>query len=150
MQGANKRAGRLPKKPKLATDESATHKQATDEPATDEPATDEPATEEPATEPSTLESTDGPVIIEPNTTQPRGTSREDTRRQGTNEATVRSAVVTTMEADLSTITHADGVTILDEYFPNSAIDASPLPPLIRSHTPEALTAPQELACDILS
>jgi hypothetical protein len=75
MQGANKRTGRLPKKP---------------EPAADEAATDELATDEPATESTTLESTDDPAIIEPNTMEPLGTSREDTGRQGTDEVMVRS------------------------------------------------------------
>jgi hypothetical protein len=140
MQGASKRAGRLPKKPKLATDEPGT-----DEPATDEPATNEPGTEEPATEPPTLEPTDEPAITDPSTMEPRETSREDTHGQGTNEAMARSAVVTTMEVDetavgVPTITHADGVAILDEYFPKS-IDSRPLPPLVRSHAPEDLAAP---------
>jgi hypothetical protein len=72
MQGANKRAGRLPKKPKLATDEPAT-----DEPGTEEPGTEEPGTEEPATEPPTLEPTDEPAITEPNYSQEIGPKYKD-------------------------------------------------------------------------
>ena len=134
MQGANKRTGRLPKKPK---------------PAANEAATDELATDEPATESTTLESTDDPAIIEPNTLEPLGTSREATGRQGTNEVMVRSGVATIIEDDettvggaveegLSSITHADGITILDKYFPKSAIDSSPYTPVVWSHAPEAL------------
>jgi hypothetical protein len=137
MQGVNKA-----KKQKLAADE----------PATDGLATDELATDEPATKPTTLESTDDPAIIEPNTMEPLETSREDTGRQGTDEVMVRSEVATTMEDDettvggaveesLPSITHADGITILDEYFPKSAIDSSPYTPVVWPHAPEALTAP---------
>ena len=161
MQGANKA-----KKQKLAADEPATDGLATDEPATDEhatdePATDEPATDEPATEPTTLESTDDPAIIEPNTMEPLGTSREDTGRQGTDEVMVRSRVATTMEDDettvggavegnLPSITHADGITILDEYFPKSAIDSSPLTPVVWPHAPEPLTAPPSAGSNAVS
>jgi hypothetical protein len=140
-----------------ATDEPATDKPATDEPATDEPATDEPATNklatnEPATKSTTLEPTDDPAIIEPNIMEPLGTSREDTGRQGTNEVMVRSGVATiiednkttigrVVEGDLPSITHTNRITILDKYFPKSAIESSPYIPVVWSHTPKALTAP---------
>jgi len=125
MQGANKA-----KKQKLAADEPATDGLATDELATDEP-----------TKPTTLESTDDPAIIEPNSMEPLETSREDTGRQGTDEVMVRSEVATIIEDDETTIdravegslpliTHADRITILDEYFPKSAIDSSPHTPVV--------------------
>ena len=121
MQGANKA-----KKQKLAADE---------------PATDGLATDEPATKPTTLESTDDPAIIELNIIEPLETSREDTGRQGTDEVMVRSEVATIIEDDETTIdravegslpliTHADRITILDEYFPKSAIDSSPHTPVV--------------------
>jgi hypothetical protein len=47
IQGANKRTGKLPKKPKLAADKSSTNKSATDDSATtDVPSTDEPPIDE--------------------------------------------------------------------------------------------------------
>ena len=121
MQGANKA-----KKQKLAADE---------------PATDGLATDELATKPTTLESTDDPAIIELNIIEPLETSREDTGRQGTDEVMVRSEVATIIEDDETTIdravegslpliTHADRITILDEYFPKSAIDSSPHTPVV--------------------
>jgi hypothetical protein len=54
-----------------------------------------------------------------------------------NEMTISRAV----EGNLPLITHADGITILDEYFPKSIIGSSPLAPMVRSHAPEALIAP---------
>jgi hypothetical protein len=84
--------------------------------------------------------------------EPLGTSREATGRQGTNEVMVRSGVTTiiednkttisgAVEGSLPSITYADGITILDKYFPKSAIDSSPHTPVVWSHAPEALTAP---------
>lgn len=75
---------------------------------------------------------------------------------------VRSGIATTMEdndettvgraveGNLPSITHADGITIVDEYFPKSAIDSSPLPPVVRSHAPEALTAPPSAGANAVS
>jgi hypothetical protein len=84
--------------------------------------------------------------------EPLETSREDTGQQGTDEVMVRSEVATIMEDDettiggavegsLPSITHANGITILDEYFPKSAIDSSPYTPVVWPHAPKALTAP---------
>ena len=74
---------------------------------------------------------------------------------------VRSRVATTMEDDettvggavegnLPSITHADGITILDEYFPKSAIDSSPLTPVVWPHAPEPLTAPPSAGSNAVS
>jgi hypothetical protein len=63
-----------------------------------------------------------------------------------------SAVVTIIEVDKTTvnkavkgnlplITHTNRITILDKYFPKSAIDLSLFTPVVRSHAPKALTAP---------
>jgi hypothetical protein len=50
-----------------------------------------------------------------------------------------------VEGDIPTITHADGITILDEYFPKSSINSSPLSPVVWSHAPTASTVLQVLA-----
>jgi hypothetical protein len=168
--GRNKRTGKLPKRPKLAADKPATY-----EPATYEPAADEPAA---------LDSINDPAVIEPNTMEPLETLREGTRQEGTVEVMARSAVASptegdeatiggALESDLPTITHADGMAILNEYFPKSAIDSrplngavapdelptsiadtvcrdSPLVPLIQSNTPEALTVPPSASPNAVS
>src|SRR5689334_3225649 len=65
------------------------------------------------------------------------TSGEGIRRQGTGEVMTRPVVVTPIEGDETTIgeavegdfpiiTHADGMTILDEHFPKSPIESRPL------------------------
>jgi hypothetical protein len=46
-----------------------------------------------------------------------------------------------VEGSLPLITYADGITILDEYFPKSAIDSSPYTPVVWPYAPKALTAP---------
>jgi hypothetical protein len=84
--------------------------------------------------------------------EPLETLREDTGRQDTDEVMVRSGVAIIIEDDETTIggavegslpliTYADGITILDKYFPKSAIDSSPYTPVVWPHAPEALTAP---------
>src|SRR5450432_1932570 len=89
--------------------------------------------------------------------EPLETSREGTRRQGTDEVMARSAVVTpiegdettiggALEGDLPTITYADGMTILDECFPKSATDSRTLNSAIaldESLTPIADTGCQD-------
>jgi hypothetical protein len=74
MQGANKRIGKLPKKPKLAADKSATNESATNDSATDEPLTNVPSTDKPPIDeppideslnkPTTLKSINKPVGIQ--------------------------------------------------------------------------------------
>jgi hypothetical protein len=46
-----------------------------------------------------------------------------------------------VEGSLPSITHANGITILDEYFPKSAINSSPYTPVVWPYAPKALTAP---------
>jgi hypothetical protein len=77
-----------------------------------------------------------------------------------------------LESSLSTITHTNGMVILDEYFPKSAIDLrplnrvvpdkvptsiadtvcrdSPFVPLIQSHALEALTVPTSVSLNAVS
>jgi hypothetical protein len=153
--GTNKPATDEPATNKPATDEPATDEPATDEPATDEPATNEPGTKEPATEPPILEPTDEPAITDPSIIEPRETSREDIYEQGTSKAIVRSAVITIIEVNetavgIPTITHTNKVAILDEYFPKSPINSRPLPPLVRSYTPEALVVLPSISPNTIS
>jgi hypothetical protein len=128
MQSANKRTGNLLKKPKLIADESATDEPATDEPLNNEPPNNEPPNneppnneppnneppnneppnneppnDEPASEPATLESINGPAIIKLDAMEHLQTSREATRRGGTGEAMARSALVSPIEIDETTV-----------------------------------------------
>jgi hypothetical protein len=132
MQSANKRTGNVLKKPKLNADESATGEPALDKTSTDEPATDEPATDEPASEPAVLESINDSAIIEHSIMEPLESSRDVPHREDTDGVMARPVLVSpidettvggTVDSDLPTITHADGMAILDEYFPKSAIDS---------------------------
>lgn len=176
MQGANKRMGKLPKKPKLAADKSATNESATDDSATEEPPTDAPPTDEPPIdEPPINESPNEPTTLEsindPDTMKSLETSGEAPALaspiRGDETTSSRSH-----ESDLPTISHTDGIAILDEYFPKSATDSrplnsvvldevptsvanavcrdSPLVPLIQSHAPEALTAPPSAGSNAVS
>ncbi|KAN0117099.1 hypothetical protein V8E51_003076 [Hyaloscypha variabilis] len=143
MQGANKRTGNVLKKPRRTADETVTSEPTTDDPATDEPPNDAsandkspnntPSTDDSANEPAALAINDT-AIIKPNTMGLLETSRDALHREHTDgvmansepslvdEATVGRPV----DSDLPTITHADGMAILDEYFPISAIDSRPL------------------------
>lgn len=143
MQVASKKTGKLPKRLKLATDKPATDESNTYGTADDEtvderlvvdkPASCEPARDDPATEPATLESINNPSVIKPNTTGPRETLSEGIHREGTDGVMTGSALASPVDgdggalgSDLSAITHADGLAILDEYFPKSATDSGPL------------------------
>jgi len=117
----------LLKKLKLTTDESATNK----------PTTDEPLNDEPISEPTTLESISDPAIIKPYIMEPLDTLREAICREGPNEVIVRSTLASLIEvnettisriveSDLPIISYTNGIAILDEYFPKSAIDLRPL------------------------
>ena len=164
MQGANKGIGKLPKKLKLAANETtlepineltteptteptilkSINQSTTDESTTDEPITEpttlesinESTTDESSTEPATLESNES-VIVKPHIIEPLETLGEGIHRQGTNEVVTRPVVVTSIEGNETTIgkavegvfhiiTHADGITILDEHFPKSPVESRPL------------------------
>jgi hypothetical protein len=147
MQGANKRTGKLPKKPKLAADKSATNESATDDSATDEPPTDVPSTDElPIDEPPIDESPNEPTTLEcinePDIMESLETSGEAPALASPikgDETTISGA----LESGLTTITHTDGMAILDEYFPKSAID---LRPLNRAVPDEVLTSIANTVC----
>ena len=142
MQGANKRTGNMLKKARLTADESATSEPA-DEPATDDPATnkppndasanEKPSTDDLASEPAALTIND-PAIIKPNTMEFLEASRDALHREDTDGVMARSALVSPVDettgrpvdSDPPTITHADRMAILDEYFPISVIDSRPL------------------------
>jgi hypothetical protein len=143
MQVASKKTGKLPKRLKLATDKPATDESNTYGTADDEtvderlvvdkPASCEPARDDPATEPATLESINNPSVIKPNTTGPRENLSEGIHREGTDGVMTGSALASPVDgdsgalgSDLSAITHANGLAILDEYFPKSATDSGPL------------------------
>jgi hypothetical protein len=55
-----------------------------------------------------------------------------------------------VEGSLPLITYADGITILDEYFPKSAIDSSPYTPVVWPYAPKALTAPLSAGLNAVS
>jgi hypothetical protein len=55
-----------------------------------------------------------------------------------------------VEESLPLITHANGITILDEYFLKSAIDSSPYTPMVWPHAPKALTAPPSTSPNAIS
>ncbi|KAH8759537.1 hypothetical protein F5882DRAFT_384523 [Hyaloscypha sp. PMI_1271] len=81
------------------------------------------------------------------------TSRDALHREDTDGVMARSALVSPVDettvdrpvdSDLPTITHADGIAILDEYFPISAIDSRPLNGAVAPDelsTPTADTSP---------
>jgi len=82
-----------------------------------------------------LESINDLATIKPNTMEPLKTSRDVPHREDTDGVMARSALVSPVdkttvggivESYLPTITHTDGIAILDEYFPQSAIDSRPL------------------------
>ena len=139
------------KKPKLNADESAgepaidnpsTNEPTTNEPTTDEPTTnelttdesttDKPPTNEPASELTVFESIKDPAIIKHNIIEPLKSSRDVPRREDTNRVIARPVLVSPInktiiggivDSNLPTITYADRIAILDEYFPKSAIDS---------------------------
>lgn len=165
MQGANKRTGKLPKKPKLAADKSATNESATNDSATEEPPTDAPSTDEPPIdEPPINESPNEPTTLEsindPDTIKSLETSGEAPALASLikgDETTIRRS----LSSDLPTISHTNRIAILDKYFLKSTTDSrplnsavldevptsvanavcrdSPLVPLIQSYALEALT-----------
>jgi len=142
MQGANKRTGKLPKKLKLAADKSATNESATNDSATEEPPTDAPSTDEPPIdEPRINESPNEPTTLEsindPNTMKSLETLGEAPALASPikgDETTISGA----LESDLPTISHTDGMAILDEYFPKSATDSRPLNSAVLDEVPTSV------------
>jgi hypothetical protein len=153
MQGANKRIGNVLKKARFTASESATCEPTTDESANDEPdepptddlpndasaiekpTTDESAAAESVSEPAALEPISDQAIIKPNTMELLETSRDAPHQENTNAIMARSALVSPVDktaagrpvdSDLPTITHTNGMAILDKYFPKPAIDSRPL------------------------
>jgi hypothetical protein len=146
MQGANKRTGRPPKKPKLATNK-ATSEPASSKPS--EPATDEPATDKPTTDGPT---TDGPAINDNNTIEDLETLANDTPQQG-KDGTIGES----MDCGLPTITHRDGIAILDEFFQNAPLDSRSLDILprpedkaVQESTSASKTGPLPLCANLTS
>ncbi|KAE8440508.1 hypothetical protein EG329_007405 [Mollisiaceae sp. DMI_Dod_QoI] len=170
MQSANSRTNKLHKKPKLAANRSATDESAANEfvddspiddssnniPPTNLPPTNDPPNDKPPNKPTTFETTKDPGTMNPLETL--GEAPSIASLVDGDETHVDSAA----ERDLPTITHTDGMVILDEYFPKSATDSRPLNsavldemptsvadalcqdsplPLIQSYSPEALTLP---------
>jgi hypothetical protein len=139
MQGVNKRTGTLLKKAKLAADEPAINESAVDESATDnsttnKPPNDKPLTDELVSEAASLEPINDSTISKPYTTKALETADvlygEDAGGITARSAHISPVNETTIsrpgDSDLPTITHADGMALLDEYFPISAVDSRPL------------------------
>jgi hypothetical protein len=136
MQGANKRL-------KLVTDEADAGEVSTNENSdndavhersvVDKTSSCEPVGDDPTTEPSTLEITNHPTATEPNIMEPQEILGEDTPREQHNGVTAGSALSSPVDdggevlgGDLSALTDADGLAILDEHFPKSATGLGPL------------------------
>jgi hypothetical protein len=143
MHGANKRTGNLPKRLKLVTDEVDAGKASTNESSdndtvhersvVDKTSSCEPVGDDPITEPATLESTNNPTATEPNIMEPQEVLGEDTPREQYNGVMAGSALSSPVDdggevlgGNLSALTDADGLAILDEYFPKSATGLGPL------------------------
>ncbi|KAN0101933.1 hypothetical protein V8E51_012443 [Hyaloscypha variabilis] len=149
MQGANKRTGTLLKKAKLAADEPAIDESAVDESATDDSTTNEPPNDKPlndelVSEAATLEPINDSTVTKPYTMEPLE-NVDVPHREDADEIMARSALISpvhettvggTVDCDLPVITHADGMVILDEYFPTSAVDLRTL---------NGVVAPDELS-----
>ncbi|KAH8650269.1 hypothetical protein BGZ60DRAFT_421646 [Tricladium varicosporioides] len=169
MQSANKRTDKLHKKPKLAaksaTDESAANESVDDSsaddssnnvPPTNLPPANDPPNDEPPNKTTTFETTEDPRTMK--SLKTLGEAPAIASLIDGDETHVDSAA----ERDLPTITHTDGMALLDEYFPKSATDSRPLNgvvpdemptsvadtpcqdsplPLIQSYSPETLTLP---------
>jgi hypothetical protein len=117
------------------TDELPNDVSANEKPTTDESANHESATAESVSESAALEPISDQAIIKPNTMELLETSRDAPYRENTDGIMARSALVSPVDetavgrpvdSDLPMITHADGIAILDEYFPKSTIESRPL------------------------
>ena len=157
MQGANKKTGKLPKKPRLVADEAddaATEADIdensdadiTQRSLVDKISSCEPVGDGPTTEPATLESSNYPTATEPNIMESEAPLGETDEDDGAIEGSTSAGPVDDggriPGSDLSAITHADGLAILDEYFPRSATGLGPLSGLLIAEQP---TPPDRVA-----
>jgi hypothetical protein len=156
MQGANGKTGKLPKKPKLVTDEATAAEVNTNEnsdyntiherPIIDKTLSYGLVGDDRTTRPATLETTNNPTVTKPNIIgfqEPLG-KRED--NDGVIAGSALAGLVEDggriLASDLSAITHADGLAILDEYFPKSATGLGPSGRIL---IPELPTPPASVA-----
>lgn len=155
MQGANKKTCTLSKRAKLRTDEVAATEENTDEDpnqdiihekrAVDKTSSCEPVGDDRTTGLTTLAS-NNPTASGPNTVK----SQEPlSQREGNEGVIAESALAGLVDggggipaSDLSVITHADGLAVLDEYFPKSATGSGPLSGVL---IPEPTTPPARVA-----
>jgi hypothetical protein len=147
MQGANKKTGKLPKKLKLTPNEAATAETNTDENSDHDTVherslVDKSSSCDPTTGPASLETTNTPAAAEPNIME--GEESLDVRTQYAGDM-AGSALASPVDgdggvpgSDLSAIIHADGLAILDEYFPKLATGLGPLSGVL---APEPSTPP---------
>jgi hypothetical protein len=156
MQDANKKTGKLPKKLKLITSETAIAKADTNKNSNhdiiyersvvDKTSSCEPVRDDPTTGPATLEITSNPTATEPNIMEPQELLGE----RGENDGVIAGSTLASPVdddsgipgSDISAITHADGLAILDEYFPKSATGLGPLSGVL---VPEPRTPPARVA-----
>jgi hypothetical protein len=159
MQGANKKTGKLLKKMKLVasvaaaaeanTNESPDNDNIHERSIVDKTSSCEPVGDSPTIGPTTLETTTNPTGTELNIMGPQEVWGKEIPREGNGEVVARAALASLVdghggvqESDLSVITHADGLALLDEYFPKSATGLGPLSGLL---APEPPTPPARVA-----
>lgn len=122
MQGTNSGAGK-PKRPKLAASEPEVNQPEVNESAPSESAPNGPTDEKSIISELTI---DDSLITEPAVNDSNKTdeipSRFDVNTTKHGDETIGQQI----EGDLHTITHDDGMAILDEYFPNSPVDSGPM------------------------
>jgi hypothetical protein len=154
MQGANKKTGKSPKKLKLVTDEAAAvdananensdHNIAHERSIINNTSSCEPARDASTTGPASLKTTNHPTAIEPIIME--GQESLDEREQYDGDM-AGSALASPVEdggvpgSDLSAMTHADGLAILDEYFPKSATGLGPLNGILAPEPPARVALP---------
>jgi hypothetical protein len=153
MQGANKKDGKLSKKLKLVadeatatianTDENSDHDSAHARSVVDTTLSCEPVRDDPTTGPADRETTNNPTATILNTIEPQELLGEGEQNDG---VTAGSALTSPVDdgrgvpgSDLSNITHADGLVILDEYFQKSATGLGPLSEVLTAKPPTPIT-----------
>ncbi|KFZ19152.1 hypothetical protein V502_03807, partial [Pseudogymnoascus sp. VKM F-4520 (FW-2644)] len=153
MQGANKKGGKLSKKLKLVADEATATKANTDENSdhdsvharsvVDTTLSCEPVRDDPPTGPADRETTNNPTPTILNTIELQELLGEGEQNDG---VTAGSALTSPVDdgrgvpgSDLSNITHADGLVILDEYFQKSATGLGPLSEVLTAKPPTPIT-----------
>ncbi|OBT44249.1 hypothetical protein VE00_05409 [Pseudogymnoascus sp. WSF 3629] len=153
MQGANKKGGKLSKKLKLVANEAAAIKSNTDENSdhgsvhersvVDTTSSCEPARDDPTTGPTTRETTNNATATIPNIIEPQEPLGEGEQNDGVMAGSASISLVDDDRgipgSDLSVITHADGLDILDEYFEKSATVLGPSSEVLTPEPPTPLT-----------